>query len=134
MILFLIALAVGVVAAAILWKMGQRDPGPVSDRKPRPRLAAVAKLLYWAMISYVPVSAAFDGWAALGDMAAQLSQTGALAVDPKELKGARYDLVMGVAAATISVAIMAFVVIPDLFKAFMRPATDASAKLQETHA
>jgi hypothetical protein len=34
--LFLIALAVGVVAAFVLWKLGQRTPPDPKDRKPRP--------------------------------------------------------------------------------------------------
>ena len=134
MTIFLIALAVGVVAAFVLWKLGQRDPGPAQSSIPRPRVAAVAQLLFYPFIFYPPASGAFEAWVTLGDMAAQMNTPSDPVAYAERLRSARYDLVIGAVASTIGAAVMAFVVIPDLFKAFMRPATDASAKPQETHA
>ena len=136
MTLFLIALAVGVVAAFVLWKLGQRTPPDPKDTKPRPRVAAVVRVVVALGYLVWAGAIALEAWTTLGDIAAQMQsgQAIALAADANKIHDARGDLLLyGIFSAAIAGALV-FVSIPNLIKAFMRPANQASAKLQESHA
>jgi hypothetical protein len=134
--IFLIALAVGFVAAAVLWKLGQRTPPDPRDRKPRPRVAAVVQIVVALGYLYWTGTTALEAWTTLGDIAVQMrnGQVIDLAANADKIQDARGDLLFNGIFSAGLIGGLVFGLIPDLIKAFMRPATDASAKLQETHA
>ena len=135
MTLFLIALAVGVVVAVVLWKLGQRTPPDRQERKPRPIADAVGHI-FLMLIWLTLVGRNFrDAWMELGDGISRMrsADVGNLGVMAIQVQDARLRLVESTALTTALLIGLAYLIIR-LIEVLKRHRSEAANKPQETHA
>lgn len=135
MTIFLIALAVGVVAAVGLWALGRRAPLPSREQRPRPIGDNIGHIVFVLILSGIEGARFRDAWDDF-DRAISQMQTASpsdFAVYASQAQGARLDLVAGAAVMTVLLVALS-VFISRLIQAIRRHVANASAKPEETHA